>query len=42
MWQLPHAVGSNIPRDYPFADILDARQRDFVRLRPDEDTTTPG
>jgi SAM-dependent methyltransferase len=36
--QMPFKRGLN----YPFADILDARQRDFTRLRPDDDTTTPG
>ena len=35
--QMPFKRGLN----YPFADILDARQRDFTRLRPDEDQTTP-
>lgn len=36
--QMPFKRGLN----YPFADILDARQRAYDRLRPDGDTRTPG
>jgi hypothetical protein len=28
--------------NYPFNDMLDARRRVFDRLRPDDDTSTPG
>ena len=38
----PHQMSFKRGLNYPFADILDARQRVFDRLRPDDDTTTPG